>query len=555
MANRTVGARVIIIGAGPTGLATAIELGRRGIVCTIMERNERTGYAPRAKTTHVRTREFMRVWGIADKLAEAAPFGIDYPTHVHYVTRLNGYSLAVFENAINGSPAQDERYSEHGQWLPQYTVEAVMREHALSLGTVSLEYGREFLSLEQDESEVRVRTRSVSTGDEYVEACDFLVGADGARSAVRDQIGSEMQGDYGLSRNYNIIFEAPGLAEAHHHGPGIMYWQVNSDCPSVVGPMDKDDLWFFMPWMLPRDVTLNAAEAAAMIRTATGIDSPYRVLSSDEWVANRLVADKHREGRVFLAGDACHLHPPLGGFGMNMGVADGVDLGWKIAAFLHGWGGPVLLDSYEAERQPTHQHVVDEAARHHSSIPNHFMRPALEAATEEGAVMREEIGALISKQKASEFNALGFVLGCRYLHSPVITLEQEEPGWRPTTDYEPNAAPGSLAPHIWLEDGRSLYDLFGDGFTLLVIGEGNTEDVVEATQEASSNNIPLKVVQLYNARLADLYETRLALIRPDQYVAWRGDSWPETGLLAHVAGFETEKAVGECSPNPARLPL
>ena len=534
--------QILIVGAGPTGLAAAIELGRRGIRCKIIERSERAGYSPRAKTTHVRTRELMRMWGIADKLASVAPFGIDYPNDVHYVTRLSGYSLAVFKDALNGAPVRDERYSEHGQWLPQYMVEAVMREHVLSLPTVTLEYGWEFISLDQDENQVRARIRSVESGEERVADCDFLIGADGGRSVVRDQIGSKMLGQHGLSRNYNIIFEAPELAKAHRHGPGIMYWQVNADCPSVIGPMDKGDLWFFMPWMLPNDVTLNAVQAAEMIRIATGIDSPYRVLSSDEWVASRLVADRHRQGRVFLAGDACHLHPPLGGFGMNMGVADGVDLGWKIAAFLQGWGGPALLDSYEAERQPTHQHVVDEAARHHATIPNHYIRPALEADTEGGGALREEVGALIRKQKASEFYALGIVLGCRYLHSPVIALEEELPDWRPVTDYEPCAAPGALAPHGWMEDGRSLYDLFGEGFTLLAFANASDADIAQAQEDAAVACIPLTVVPLSDTYLAQLYERCLVLVRPDQYVAWRGDNWLGVDILRHASGLTTQHA-------------
>ena len=528
---------VVIIGAGPTGLATAIELGRRGINCRIFERGERAGHAPRAKTTHVRTREFMRIWGIAEKLAAVAPFGIAFPTDVHFVTRLNGHSLMRFADALNCSPKRNAYYSEHGQWLPQYKLEAVMREHALSLGTVAIEYGKEFVSLTQGDQGVQAQIRSVANDEIQIVVSDYLVGADGARSRVRDEIGSVMEGAEGLSRNYNVIFEAPGLADAHSHGPGVMYWQVNEDVSSIIGPMDEGDLWFFMPTKLAAGVRLTDREAVDAIRISTGIDLPYRILSSDEWIASALLADKHREGRVFLAGDACHLHPPLGGFGMNMGVADGVDIGWKLAAVLQEWGGPALLDSYQAERRPTHRHVIDAATSNHAVLTNNLIRPHIEDDTAEGEAVRAEVSELIRKHKSSEFYALGIVLGCRYLHSPVIRPEQDLPEWTPTTSYAPSAAPGALAPHAWLDEELSLYDLFGNGFTLLVIGDVDAGDIEAATSEADRAGIPLSIVHVQNSDLAELYEADMALIRPDQYVAWRGSSWPSSGILSFSAGF------------------
>jgi 2-polyprenyl-6-methoxyphenol hydroxylase-like FAD-dependent oxidoreductase len=524
---------VVVVGSGPTGLATALELGSRSIDCLVVERNPSRGHAPRAKTTHARTRELLRRWGLADRLAAAAPFGLAYPTDVHFVTRLSGYPLAQFRDALQCAPGRDERYSEHGQWIPQYKLEAVLREGALELDGVALEYGTEFVSCEQDADSVRVAVRSVETGAERTIVADYLVGADGARSAVREAIGVAMEGRHGLSRNYNIIFQAPGLAEAHPHGPGVMYWQVNEDSPSVVGPMDQGDLWFFMPLDLPADAVVSDAEAVALIKRATGIDLPYRILSADLWTANRLLASAYRVGRTFLAGDACHLHPPYGGYGMNMGVADGVDLGWKLAAAIAGWGGPRLLDSYEIERRQVHEIVLDEAEANHVAQPSSLSRPGLEDESPAGDALRHEVGALINQLKAREFYSLGITLGLRYRNSPVISPDGSEAAWERSLDYVPSAAPGCIAPHAWLDDGSSLYDHFGPGFTLLAFAGADT---APARRAAAESGVPLKVLDIVDPAIAARYERKMVLVRPDQHVAWRGDRWPDGDLLGFVSG-------------------
>ena len=527
--------RVVIVGSGPSGLAAAIELGSRGVACTIVEREARAGYAPRAKTTHTRTREHLRRWGIADKLAAASPFGVDYPSHVVYVTRLGGQLIHRFEHALQCSPERDDRYSEHGQWIPQYKLEAVLREHALSLPGVELIFGHEFVGYDEEREGLRVRIRNVEADLIEELAADYLIGADGARSGVRDAIGATMIGKYGLSRNYNTIFRAPGLAEAHPHGPGIMFIQVNEDAPGLIGPMDEGDLWYFMPTGLAPGVTYSEGEAIDAIRRSTGIDLPYEILSSDEWVASRLLADRYRRGRVFLTGDACHLHPPFGGFGMNMGVADSVDLGWKIAAVLQGWGGPTLLDSYETERRPAHEYVLDESQANLAASPNALLRPGLEDDTSQGEATRREVSGQVVEEKTAEFYALGVVLGYCYRGSPVIIEDGAGTGWARSRDYVPSAAPGCLAPHRWLDDTTSLYDLFGSGFTLLALS-CEEDQFASAAPDATATATPLKVLTLDDAPLRELYGAPLTLIRPDQHVAWRGERWPGRELLLKVTG-------------------
>ena len=330
---------------------------------------------------------------------------------------------------VESSPDHDERYSEHSQWIPQYKLEAVLLEHASSLESIHIEFGHEFLALEQNGPSVRTRTRDIESGMEQDVESRFLIGADGAGAPYVKQFGAKMVGMHGLSHNYNIIFRAPGLAEAHDHGPGIMYWQLNAEAPSLVGPMDEPDIWFIMPTGLSEGGKFSEEESRDLIRRSTGIDIPYEILSSDEWVASRLLADRYSDGNVYLIGDACHLHPPFGGFGMNMGFADGVDIGWKMAAVLQGWGGQMLLDSYELERRPAHEYVMDEAEANHSFTPSQLFREGMQNQSPEGERAREEAACIVKEHKRNEFYTLGVVLGYCYQLSPVIVDDGTVSSW------------------------------------------------------------------------------------------------------------------------------
>lgn len=519
---------VLIVGAGPVGLAAAIELGTRGVRVLLVERNARVGVAPRAKTTNVRTRTHLRRWEIADRLAAQAPFGIDYPNTMVFVTRLAGHELARFDDAFNASAERSPLYPEHAQWIPQYTLEKVMLEKARSLPSVDIRFDTSFVSATQDDEQVT----STLTDEERPIVSRYLIGADGARSKVRDLIGAKMEGRHGLSHHYNIIFHAPGLAQVHAHGPGVIYWQIGRDGFSAIGPMDRGDIWAFMPGGAKPGDTLTDEEAKALIRERTGIDLPYEILSADAWTASELLADRYADRRIVLAGDACHLHPPAGGYGMNMGVGDGVDLGWKIAAILQGWGGPDLLASYEAERRPVHRAVIDEAMANYA-IYVAPPPPEIEDDTSQGEAIRARAGAAIQTSKGREFNTLGTVLGHCYDGSPIVVADGTPLPAHDSQVYTPSARPGCLAPHAWLEDGRSLYDGFGPGFTLVAADDADPLDIARAIDEARALAVPLTVVRPA-LPISELYGARLALVRPDQHVAWRGDRW--ASVLAHAVG-------------------
>lgn len=534
---------VLIIGAGPVGLGLAIELGHRGVQALVIERNDRVGYAPRAKTTNVRTREHLRRWGIADALAAASPLGIHYPSNIVFCTRLGGHFITRLENASYCQPGRNPLYSEHSQWIPQYAVEEVMRRHVATLTSVAIRFSTEMIGFAQDAGGVTARIRDLASGAESVVDAAYLVGADGARSAVREAIGAKMVGEHGIGHHYNVIFRAPEIARRHTHGQAIMYWQVNEQAPSLLGPMDRDDRWFFMPPRPPGATRFTERDMPDVIRASTGIDTPIEILSSDEWVASRLVADRYQDRRVFLAGDACHLHPPFGGFGMNMGVADAVDLGWKIAAVLQGWGGPRLLESYTAERRPVHEMVIEEAVANHALLSDRLAMPGIEDASPAGEALRRQVGAKIQATKIREFYTLGITLGYRYIDSPICIADGSKPPARDYLNYRPSAHPGCLAPHAWLHDGASLYDRFGWGFTLLVTDSGEDHEVDSIVRAARAANVPLEVIRPNLPVLGDLYGTRYALIRPDQHVGWRGNSVTDAGaILEIVSGWASRPA-------------
>ena len=514
---------VLVIGAGPVGLALAIELGLRGVRVTVLEQNARVGNQPRAKTTNVRSMTHMRRWGIADAVRAASPLPAGYPTDVLFATRLFGEPLAHIENAFYGARRPDERFPEPAQWIPQYTVEAVLRDRAKSLPGVELRFGTRLEAFAQDAENVVAEAVDLEDGSRRSIRARYLVGADGARSLVRKRLGIAMEGRHAYSHNYGVIYRSPGLTASHPQPPAIMYWLVNPDAPAITGPMDRDDVWYFILPMPDGETVLEPDAARAAIRRAIGRDIPVEILSMDPWSAHSLVAARYREGRVFLAGDACHLHPPFGGYGMNMGIGDAVDLGWKLAALQQGWGGPDLLASYEAERRPVHRAVVDEAVANNAVLSRELLQNGVDLLGAAGAEARAVAGAAIRAQKIREFDTLGVVLGLGYHGSPVVVPDGSEPPPWHFSDFRPTACPGFLAPHLWLRDGSSLYDRFGRGFTLLVTGPGGEDDVARFVQAAEEGRVPLAILAPDDPRLAPLYGARMALIRPDQHVAWRGD--------------------------------
>ncbi|TPG38363.1 FAD-monooxygenase [Roseomonas nepalensis] len=542
---------VLVVGGGPVGLALVTELGLRGIRTLLVERNTQHARQPRAKTTNVRSMEHMRRWGLADRIRAASPLPPDYPTDIIFATRLFGRPLATIHNAFYGAPGRNDLYSEHAQWIPQYKVEGVLRDHAATLPGTALRFGLALETLDQDEDGVTASLVHAETGERLRVRADYAVGADGSRSTLRGLLGIRMQGQHAYAQNINLVIRAPQLREAFAGGRSIMYWLVNPDCAAIAGPMDLGDTWYF-GFPLPNGApTPDEAGLRARMAAAFGRDVAPEILTIDTWAAHSLLADRYRAGRVFLAGDACHLHPPFGGYGMNLGISDGVDLGWKLAARLRGWGGEGLLDSYEAERRPVHRRVIDEAVANYAMLATDLLRDGLESDGPEGDRARAAAGALILEHKPREFRTLGVVLGSHYSGSPITIPDGTAPPEAQVSDYAPSAHPGCLAPHLWLDDGSSLYDRFGPGFTALVTAPGGDAAAAPLARAAARLGIPLALAGPGDPRLAPLYEAPLALIRPDGHVAWRGalvtDAEAEA-ILRTAAGLSPRPTPPESRP-------
>lgn len=525
---------VLIVGGGPVGLSTAVELGRRGVRCLIVEpRRAVSRLRPRAKTTNARTMEHFRRWGLAERIRAVAPLKVDWSQDVVFCATLLGHEVMRFTDCLGLFPQRTDLVAEAGQQIAQPLVEEVLREAVGNLDLCQLCLGWSLHALQQRDETV-LATLVDEYGDQrHIEAA-YVVGCDGARSVVRAAIGAQYEGASDSRPNFGVVFRAPGLAERQPHGPAVHYWVLNPACPGVLGRMDLVDQWWGIANGVP--VEVGESDPLALIRGLVGAGIDAEVLGTDPWTARMLLADRYRVGRVFLAGDAAHLNPPWGGHGFNTGVGDAVNIGWKLAAVMKGWGAEGLLTSYEAERRPVAERTIREAAANMRVLAPELSNPDLEAAGGVGERARHAAAEVIRAAKDREFHSLGLVLGYSYGASPVI-VEDGTPPLSEGQEYVPTARPGARLPHHWLPDGTSLYDRLGRGFTLLRLN--NNADIAPFADAAAARGAPLAVLDLYEPGCEERYGAPLLLVRPDQHVAWRGVSIDRPGadaILDRVCG-------------------
>ncbi|MGC0239641.1 FAD-dependent monooxygenase [Arthrobacter sp. SD76] len=531
------GGRVIVIGAGPVGLSVAVEMGLRGIPVTVIDPvidlSERVH--PRARIVNLRSTELFRRWGVADTVRRHSAFGPNWPSQVQFRTSLAGYRIAAFEDAFFTAPISTDLYPEPAIQIRQSDVEFGIRERLAALPNVEALYGYEALEVSQDDESVQVLVRS-RNGEERRLTGSYVVGADGGRSIVRRAFQFEMVGKKAISQNLQILFESKDLYNTLDLEPAIQYWCLNDEFPGFVQTTSPDGEFILSLHKLQDANAFTLEQAERAVKIAIGADVPFRIIGLDPWVIHARIADSYRRGRAFVVGDAARQHSTYGAHGMNIGLSDAADIGWKLAAVIQGWAPEALLDTFTAERRPIGVGVLEQATRSFSKSAVDLVVPGIADPGPEGDAVRKELSAVILKDKAPQFRHIGTQLGYTYAGSPLIVSDgTTAPEWSPN-HYTPSAVPGSLAPHAWLADGTSIYDKFGQWFTVVDFRRDDTGTVDDFARAADQQHIPVTVLREPSHELETLYGARFAIIRPDQHVAWRGNALPSAEVWATVTG-------------------
>lgn len=537
---------VLIAGGGPTGLAVAIELAARGVASTVVEpRVTIDPDRPRAKTTNARTMTHLRRWGLADTVRAAASLPVDYAQDAVFVSTLLGREVTRFPEIFQLTVGRPDQTPERGQQVGQPVIEEVLRAEVATLDLVDLRLGARVIEAAQTTSGARVVVQDAHGSTETI-AADYVLGCDGGASVVRPALGARFEGGSGVRPNLSILFTSPGLAERVTHENAIHYWVLAPGAGGIVGRMDLKDTW----WAIVQGIDVTAAEAdpVGMVRTLVGDDElAVDVIATDLWNCRMLLADHYQSAatpNLLIAGDAAHLNPPWGGHGFNTCVGDAVNLAWKLAGVLDGWAGPALLPSYEPERRPVAARTIADASANNNALAHHFADELLGADGPAGDAARARAAAGLQVKK-SEFHSQGLVLGYSYAGSPVVTDDGTAAPAQDPIVYVPSAHPGGLLPHVWLADGRSVYDALGAGFTLLTLPGADAAAAVTVRDAAGTHGIPVSVLaldhgdtELDDAALRERWGADLLLVRPDQHVAWRGaDPAAAAAGLLRAAGW------------------
>jgi 2-polyprenyl-6-methoxyphenol hydroxylase-like FAD-dependent oxidoreductase len=528
---------IVIVGGGPVGMNLALDLAFRDVPCMLVNLAETTPNHPQGNSHNARTMEHYRRLGIAHRLREVG-LPLDHCGDAIFITRINTHEIGrikipTLRERLTPGSYDLEIGPEPLQRASQMFVERILKDELDHKDCVDLRFGWRMNGFEQRDEGVTVEIENLKTGATETVDCGYLVGCDGGRSSVRKALGIEYDGKSGEERDFmmgqmlSVYFEAPGLYDVMQTDAPWQFHSLNPEGRASIVALDGKGK--FLTWAkLEPGQDAETLDPRPYIWRVIGEEIPIEVLSSKPWQAGlSLVADRFQDGRVLLAGDAVHLFTPTGGFGMNTGVGDAENLGWKLGAWHDGWGGDSLVATYEGERRPVAIRNLAQSYALAQGKSSLAVPPNIEDETPEGAAIRAEFGRLTEEVLAEEYFSMGIQLGARYDGSPLVSVDGEAapvPVSDPH-DYVPTAYPGGRAPHAWLVDGSALYDHFGKGFTLLRFG--GDDDGQAFVEAAAARGVPVSVYDVTEPGLRDLYEADLAIIRPDQYVGWRGDALPE----------------------------
>jgi 2-polyprenyl-6-methoxyphenol hydroxylase-like FAD-dependent oxidoreductase len=535
VAMKDISASVTIVGGGPVGLSLAMDLAWRGIDVVVAELRY-AGEPPSVKCNHVsaRTMEIFRRLGVAQEVRRAG-LPDDYPNDAVFRTRATGYELARIP-----IPSRRERFTAKdgpdGWWptpepphrINQIYLEPILFRQAAAMPRVTILNRTVIESFRQDDNGVTAEARALDSDATFRISSRYLIGCDGGRSAVRKAIGAKFVGDDVIQRVQSTYIRAPKLLDLIAPPPAWMSYIYNPQRQGNLIAIDGKERWLIHNYLLPDEQDFEAVDRDRCIRAILGVadDFEYEVLGKEDWIGRRLVADRFRDRRAFICGDAAHIWVPYAGYGMNAGIADAMNLSWQLAAHLKGWAPESILTAHERERQPITEQVSRFAMGHaQGAIQERTNLPReIEDDSAAGAAARERVGQAAYKLHVQQFACGGLNFGYFYDDSPLIAYDGEKQPAYTMYDYTPSTVPGCRVPHFWLADGRSLYDALGADYTLLRFD--SSAEIAPLLDAAASRNLPLAVLDVNARDIPAAYQHKLLLSRPDQHVAWRGDALP-----------------------------
>ena len=536
---------VLIAGGGPVGLTLAMDLAQRGVGVTVAEMRA-AGQPPSVRCNHVsaRTMEIFRRLGVV-RAVRAAGLPADYPNDVAFRTTATGTELGRIR-----IPCRAERYTAKDgpdTWWPtpepphrinQIYLEPVLFACAAATSQLRIMSRTAVLDFEQGDHGVLATAKDLDSNETLQVFARYLIGCDGAHSPTRRKIGATLSGDLAIVQVQSTYIRAPSLL-GMMPGPAWAIDCINSRSCGLMFAIDGRERWL-IHHSSQRGGSLSAVDRDRSVREILGVGSSFEfeILGQEDWTGRRMLADRFRDRNVFLCGDAAHIWVPFAGYGMNAGIADAMNLSWMLAGVIKGWADPALLEAYEIERRP----ITDQVSRYamatslartsqQGTIPD-----ALEQPGPEGDAARARVGRQAYEINVGQFCCGGLNFGYFYAHSPIIVYDGEKAPPYTIYDFRQSTVPGCRTPHLWLRNGRSLYDALGPDFTLLRLDP--QLEVGGLVAAATCRRVPVTVVDLDADDAAALYPYKLLLSRPDLHVAWRGDKLPDNpiALIDHVRG-------------------
>ena len=510
-------AEVVIAGGGPVGMGLAIELGQRGVRCIVVERYDKPQPIPKGQNLTTRTMEHFHAWGAEKQLRAARTIPPEYGIGglTAYGTLLSPYFYDWLQRDL-----VKPYYAQANERLPQYATEAVLRQRVSELSSVQTMYGWQTEEVVQDDASVTVSIKNRTDTTTRVLRADYVVGSDGARSVVREQAGITQSRTDNDTLMVLLVFRSIELHKLLERYPDKAFYNVlHPDLKGYwkfFGRVDMGSTWFFHA-PVPIGTTLDNFDFKAYLQESVGAPIDIEMQYTGFWELRFVLADTYRQGRVFIAGDAAHSHPPYGGYGINSGLEDARNIGWKLAATLQGWGSEGLLDSYDAERRPVFRSTIDDFIAKSIENDRSFLAahdPERDRAAFEKAWQERAAGA---SGEVHSFEP-------NYEGSPVVSPNAGADGVcsaKGSHVFEARAG-HHLAPAA-LASGKNVFDSLGTGFTLLAIGVPQTT-VDRFLRVAAEHKLPLTAVTAPAEGQVLRYGAALVLVRPDEFVAWVGNN-------------------------------